>query len=477
MIPPAVAAARHRFSQLAARAGGKWAISLAAGLWLAFLALAAAPWASPAANNALAFVYGPQLCLTLATLYAALAAWRLKAPADRRYFVYLALGLGVWSAVSLSNLAFELGWMTRDPIRVLVELGYSLSYVFVVAALEGRPDDLSPAAAAGRRIPPWYVAVLVAAFFTILVVLPELRNPGGYRTYYSYFLLYTAMDLYIAARAAFAAWQTPSRQWRAVYGCLSAAFGGILSTDLWAFWLKRHHLPLESGDFADGFWLLPFAAMILAGASGLFGLEDRRRQETAPTLSDAFAAPPLTWALFFPLSHFVADRLGWLDPALAGPRDTLVIVFTLLLLLLAARQQRRFELGLAELVRERREIAGQLRESENDLRLHLQRAATAERLKESEERYVKALAATLQSFDPSRPEHRSRDRVASLFECARLPLRLFAAEGQVFFANVEARLTGAGSAVELAAIEQGAWRMVLGPAEGGAGAVDRTEER
>ncbi len=181
---------------------------------------------------------------------------------------------------------------------MLVELGYSLSYVFVVAALEGRPDDLSPAAAAGRRIPPWYVAVLIAAFFTILVLLPELQNPAGYRTYYSYFLLYTAMDLYVAARALFAAWSTPSRQWRAVYGCLGAAFGGILLTDLWAFWLKRHHLPLESGDFVDGFWLLPFAAMILAGASGSFGLEDRRRPAAAPTLSDAFAAPPLTWALF-----------------------------------------------------------------------------------------------------------------------------------------------------------------------------------
>ncbi len=113
--------------------------------------------------------------------------------------------------------------------------------------------------------------------------------------------------------------------------------------------------------------------MILAGSSGTFKLADRRRPAPAPNLSDALAAPPLTWALCFPLSHFVADRLDWLDPSLARPRDLLVIVFTLLLLLLAVRQQRRFEAGLAELVRIRREIESQLRESENDLRLLLQR--------------------------------------------------------------------------------------------------------
>ncbi len=120
----------------------------------------------------------------------------------------------------------------------MVEFGYSLSYVFVVAGLEERPDDIGPAAAAGRRIPPWHVAVLIAGFYTTLVLLPDLQNPAAYRTYYSYFLLYTAMDLYIVVRAFYFAWLTPSRQWRFAYASLGAGFGLILLSDLATFWLR-----------------------------------------------------------------------------------------------------------------------------------------------------------------------------------------------------------------------------------------------
>lgn len=467
MVPQAVEAARAQVRKLVAKARGRSAAALAALLWLGFLVAAARPGATAAGNYELAFVDGPLICLALGAACAA-ATWRRRTEvSERRYWLHLALGFGTWGSVSIANFLVYLGLLGRDDIRMGVELGYALSYVFLVAAIEARPDDLGPAAFAGRKTPPWYAAILVSGLFSTLVLLPQLMNEKDYRVYFSSFGLYAAMDLYIACRALYFAVMTPSRRWRWNFCCLTLAFGLVLVSDLVTFWLRRHHQPLAGGDFLDALWLLPFAFMMLAGASGGMELEDRRRVPPPPTLSEAFAAPPLTWALFFPVFHFVADRLGGLDPQLAGPRDLLVIVFTLMLLLLALHRQRGFEKALAELVRERREITAQLRESEEDLRVLLQRALVAERLRAAEERYAKALGASAVMSEAARPEHARRDLIASLFEFARLPLRLFAFRpgepgGEPFFANAEARLWKAEEK-SLATLETGGWRVVLGP--------------
>lgn len=443
MVPQAVEAARSRLEKLLERTGGRRSLALAAGLWLVFLALAAGPAATAESNYQLAFVKGPLTFLAIAACYSAATRRRRREESERRYWLHLALGFGTWAAVGVANFFVYLQFFERDQIRLGIELGYALSYVFLVAALEARPDDTGPAAFAGRKTPPWYAAILVGGLFSTLVLLPQLMNLKDHQLYFSSFGLYAAMDLYLACRALYFAAQTPSRQWRSSFSSLGLAFALVLFSDLATFWLRRHQQPLTGGDLLDALWLLPFAVMLVAGASGTFSLEDRRRAPPPPTLSEAFAAPPLTWALFFPAFHFLADR--WLDPRLALPRDLLVILFTLLLLALALHRQRGFEKALGELVRERQEIAAQLRESEDDLRVLLHRSQIAERLRAVEQRYAKAMGAGLSKASPARPEEVRRELVASLFEYARLPLRLFAGRGretsgEPFFDNAEARL-------------------------------------
>lgn len=463
MVPQAVDAARPGLGKLLEKTGGRGSLALAAGLWLGFVALAARPAATAESNYQLAFVNGPLTCLAIAALFAA-ATWRRRSEgSERRFWLHLALGFGTWGAVGAANFLVYLQFFDRDQIRLGVELGYALSYVFLVAALEARPDDLGPAAFAGRKTPPWYAAILVGGLFSTLVLLPQLMNEKDYQLYFSSFGLYTAMDLYLACRALYFAAQTPSRQWRWSFSSLGIAFALVLVSDLATFWLRRHQQPLASGDLFDAFWLLPFAVMLMAGASGTFALEDRRRTPPPPTLSEAFAAPPLTWALFFPAFHFLADP--WLDPRLALPRDLLVILFTLMLLALALHRQRGFEKALGELVRERQEIAAQLRESEDDLRVLLHRSQIAERRRVVEQRYAKAMDAGISKASPARPEEVRRDLVASLFEYARLPLRLFAGRarepfGEPFFDNAEARLQRPENGG--LRFESGDWQVVLG---------------
>ncbi len=468
-MAPSRSRPRQLLGQLATGAGGRVSLALGGGIWLAFLLLALSPAAGAASHYAAAFVYGPLLCLGLAAAYAALAWQRTSETTERRYWAGLGLGFGAWALVSAGNFLVHYGIFARDPIRLAVELGYALSYVFVVAAVESRPDDLGPAAEAGRNTPPWHAAALVSGLFATLVLLPMLLHPAGFNTYVSSFGLYVAMDLYIAGRALYFAATTPSCQWRWNYASLGLAFALVLATDLATAWLKSTQQPLAAGSLRDVFWLLPFCMMVLAGAAGSFALADRRRAPPPPTLSDAFAASPLTWALFFPVLHFVADRLGWLDPLLATPRDLLVILITLMLLALAFHRQRRFELQLAELIRERREVQAQLRESENDLRLLLHRARATELLRAAQERYDKALVASLAlgGAADGRPASR-RDLVASLFELARLPLRLERLAGtggaELVFSNGAAALSP--PAAPLPRIAQGPWQLVLGPPPG-----------
>lgn len=469
MVSQAATVAPSWGSKLVRLAGGRRSFWLALGSLACFAALASLPAASPSTNYLIAFVIGPLFFLALATAWALHHRRQGKDGPERRYWLELALGLGTWTLVSCANLLASLEVFQRGALLLYVEFGYALSYVFIVAALETRPHDLDPSAEAGRRTPAWYAAILVAGLFSTLVLLPQMENPRGYGIYLSPFMLYTAMDLYIACRALYFAQQTASRRWRWNFGALGLAFSLMLASDLTTVWLKRQPLPVTAGDARDAFWLLPFAALFLAGAAGSFELEDRRQGPRAPTLSDAFAAPPLTWALFFPVFHFAAERLGLLDPLLAEQRDLVVMAFTLLLLGLAVRQQRRFEKGLGQLVRERREMEDELKDSENDLRLLLHRALAGEHLRAAEERYNKTMGASALMNEALSPENARRDRVAALFEGARLPLRLFSVsrpDAEAFFANREARRATAEIG-ELASLETGDWRMVLSSAAKG----------
>ena len=435
---------------------------LAAAMWLLCLLITAWPAATAKTNQVLAFMAAPPLFLGLATTFALLTRSRQKAASERRYWLHLALGLGIWAATYIPNILLRLAHFEVDAIRPFLDVGYGLSYLFVVAAVETRPDRAGWSAEAGSATPPWYAAILVAGLFSSLVLLPALLPGPSFPAFVSSFALYCALDLYIAGRALYLAQQSSSRQWRANFACLGAGYLLLLGSDLATSWLKRSHLPTTAGSYLDALWLLPFALLILAGGSASWRLADRRLPPREPTLSEAFAAPPLTWALCFPVFHFVAERLGWLDPRLAPPRDLLVLVSTLLLLGLAFYEQRRFEKELGRLVRERRDFEGRLGDNQNDLRLLLHRAKTAESLRAAEERYLKALDASALMEPPRAPEDLRRERVANLLENCRLPLRLTAAgsdaPGPVARANLPA--------FTFPAITMGAWQL-LGPEAGG----------
>jgi len=384
-------------------AEGWRAVALACSLLFLLLIISGLPFASVLNNRIFSHTVGPFLFLLAATFY----TWRggrRAGPAEKRFWRQLSLGYGVWAATYVPSLITRLSGHNTDSILPYLDFGFALSFFFVVVAVEERPDDRGPLSELGRRPSLWNTAILMAGFFSTLVVLPATYNRADYPTYLSSFGYFVAMDLAIATRLLYFASQSESRRWRTIYALLATGFALMLVVDLTTAWLRREHAALTVGAFYDAFWTLPFFVMLLSASTASWRLGDRRSGIREPTISDAFAASTLTWALVFPCFHLIADRLGWLDPVLAPKRDVLVLLWTVMLLALAILRQRQLEKDLALLVRERREIEVNLRDSEKDLRLLVERSRVADRLQAAEERFAKAFEASpdaliLSNFD------------------------------------------------------------------------------
>ena len=384
-------------------AEGWRATALALVLLGILLVLSGLPSATISTNRIFSHTVGPFLFLLIATLY----AWRSSrgtVAAERRFWLLLCAGYGVWGLTYVPSLIYRL-WSNSGINAILpyLDFGFALSFLFVVAATEERPDDPGPLSGLGRPS-LWHSTLLITGFFCSLVLLPALLHLEAYPIYLSSYAFFGGMDLVVAARFFYFVSQSDSPRWRLIYSSVGSAFFLMFGVDLATGYFRRQSIDMTRGAFYDALWTLPFFLMAISAASGLFGLDDRRTGKRQPTLSDAFAASTLTWALIFPSFHFIADRAGWLDPALAAERDLVVIVVTLLLLVLALFRQRSLEQGLGRLVLEQRDIEANLRSSEKDLRLLIERGRVTDRLRAAEERFTKAFEVSpdgliLSTFD------------------------------------------------------------------------------
>lgn len=395
----------NRLVEGAGLAEGWRAAALAVVLFLFLLILCALPSATVASNRILSHTVGPFVFLVAAGIFAWRSGRGASDASERRFWLRLAAGYGIWALTYVPSLLYQFAANSGiDAILPYLDFGFALSFLFVVAATEEHPDDHSPLSELGRRPSLWHTTLLITGFFCSLVLLPALLHGEAYSKYLSSFAFFVAMDLLVGARLLYFASQTDSPRWRLIYASVACAFLLMFGVDLATGYLRRQSSDLTGGTFADAFWALPYFVMLASAASGHFGLEDRRSGQRQPTLSDAFAASTLTWALIFPSFHFLANRVGWLDPVLAPKRDLVVVFVSLLLLVLASLRQRHLEQGLAQLVFERRDIESNLRSSEKDLRLLIERGRVADRVRAAEERFTKAFevspdALILSSFE------------------------------------------------------------------------------
>jgi PAS domain S-box-containing protein len=385
-----VAKPAGRFMTVAAVLTASWrAAPLALFLFFAVLLACGLPIATPLGNKTMVYIVGPAFFLAASCVYAVRNARAAENEPERRFWRRLSVSYGAWTLTYLpSFLAPQFGGI--DAVRPLVDFGFGIAYVLAMAAFEERPDDRSPVTELGRLPTLGSATLMMAGFFITVVLLPALYNREQSAVYLSSFAFWVAIDLVLALRLGYFAFTTGSRRWRYIYAVLGAAFALMAVVDQATGWLLRHHVPVTSGHVSDALWSLPYAILLFSAAGGLFRFEERRRSQPEPTLSDALASQNLGWALLFPSFHFVADSTGWLDPALGPRRDWVVLVWTGMLMGLAIRRQRQLERGLAGLVHERRDIEGNLRESEQDLRLLVERGRVADRLKAAEERFAKA---------------------------------------------------------------------------------------
>jgi PAS domain S-box-containing protein len=368
----------------------RWAAALfALGALALFLSGGSARW-----HSLLIDLFGP-------VLFTGLAIWQLRKPppaeqrrAEALFWQSLLLGLCSWgTALLLRGLILNLP-IERAPFRGPLDLLYLLSFLGFLVAAEQRPDDRSALADEGKRPPRWTAALFVGGLFCTLIVVPALLQPEEYASQIPSFTFFAALDGYLALRLLALAPGASERRWTLIYGAFGAFFLMLLVTDSLVLWSLIGNLDFLSRDWLDLIFLLSYALLLAASGTRRVHAVGRVRVASQPSMSQAFAVPPATWALLFPAFHLLANRVGALDPRSGAVRDVVVLAFTGALFAAAFAQQRRFEARVGLLVRERRQVETRLRENENDLRLLVERNRATEKLRAAEERFARAFEAS-----------------------------------------------------------------------------------
>lgn len=348
----------------------------------------------------------PALYLSLA-LVLLLSAPRGVDPGAIVFRRLLLGGLFAWWIAIARRLA-ELFFAAPAP-PLLVDLVYTLSFFFFLVAAESQPDRSRDEA---DPLEIWSLVsslVFLSGLFTSLVLLPAGLEPaevGAGESRIPAFLLYATLDAYLACRFLYLAANARARRWRRLFFAAGTAFFALFVFDFGTFQLLINDLPVYFGDLRDLIWATPFWGLLV-----LVWLWRVEPEAVAgpPLRSDrgkiaSLFSLPISWALLFPIIHIVFAAAGWLDPALAPARDRLLLIFCLALAALA-RLQRAFQLEqLKSLLAEKRAIQQRFRDSEEDLRLVVERTRAGSKLRTAEELFQKAFEAFPDALALARPQ-------------------------------------------------------------------------
>lgn len=365
---------------------------LAQGIVGGFFAVAVvflAPWLDADQRALLSSSYVYPAFVLLATIALATGIDQLPRTEERQFWRDLLAAHLFW----LASYVFH-PWLESKVARALLDdTCYALFYLAMVLAVERRVHlklDWRPTAF--ERLLAWPgVMVFVSGLLAYFVMVPQLFNPSAYRSHIPSLYLFLSLDLYLTLTFAYLARSARSRRWRNLYFLLTLAMGGILLGDF----LERLRYGRWGWDWGTPFdflWCLPLVLMALAARARHLRYPARELAESSRPEGNLSgpAGRTMVMALAFPLIHFLGYGTLFLDPVTQSVREILVFAVLLLLGAIAFGQQQLLTRRVRQVLSEREAFEDALRNSEQDLRILVERQHALQRLELVDRKFFEA---------------------------------------------------------------------------------------
>ncbi len=251
---------------------------------------------------------------------------------ERRFWRRIAIACSFW-IVSEIIMAAGIIDSGESVGAIVLDCLYFCYYLWWVFALEACPH-IDRARRAGERVRrfAWSGRFLFATgLFAYFILLPRFIQIDVYTAWVPSFLCYLALDLYLAARLAAAAFEAESRRWRVMYILLTCAMLFIATTDTLEGLYLAGRINLGSVVPSDALWYAPFFFIIIAARVRQLPMtssakETERRQPATPK-----GVPLLAYSFAFPVIHFVLRLFGSSPPELETSREVFILVWLFLL--------------------------------------------------------------------------------------------------------------------------------------------------
>lgn len=377
-------------------AGDPW-LRLAAGLFaLEVLAFAFAG----AATRLLLSTWTPVLFLAILVLLYARTARRTRDREERRFWTELTLAFCVLLA-NWALLYLVLEEVVSGPGAGLTQATiFSVAYLLQLMAAERRPhlsNAWRPRGLERALILP-ALGVFFLGLVAYFVLVPYLLDPAELPRQIPPVILYVVFDGLLALRFLFLSRTAEALRWRLVYASYGVAALLFLASNATEWTLFRATRWDHFGWAGAFLWSLPYVALAVPPCLARLRYAARSEQ---PGLIDPWhgalfgsSQVTLLWALLFPLVHVGLYQLGLLDDPGRTVRELVVLVSVVFLGLVALLQQKVLEEKSRDLWTERDEVEKELRTSENDLRLMVERTRAADRVAREEEKFTRAFRAS-----------------------------------------------------------------------------------
>lgn len=316
---------------------------------------------------------------------------------ERQFWNDLSIAYGLWLAVATTFLFFP---HEEKPVvvRVFSEAFFTLYYLALILAIERQPHLRNRWRSVRlERLLAWpSLMYFLSALLAYFLLVPMYFDRLEYDSYASSMCMYLALDFVVFTKLAYSSQTAGTRRWRVIYTFLACAFAVTSLTSLAETLetLGRFRPPWSTPW--SFFWDASYVFLVLAARvrhGKLMPGEERMSEDRLEGGLPGPSGQTMISALAFPFIHFFCYTFGFLgDPG--KPARELLVGWSLPVLGTIAFVQNRFlERRVESLWAEHARGLLDLRASEQDLRLMIERKHSQELLGASEERFIKLLEA------------------------------------------------------------------------------------
>jgi signal transduction histidine kinase len=260
----------------------------------------------------------------------------LPDPEERRFWRTVAASTVLWFAAAVAH-ALPAVKPQGLAQSLTVDTLYLLSYLLLFFPLGWRPH-LGPSPAGGdpsRWSQAISVSAVAAGWFGYLVLVPAWLETSFYRSAVPSYVMYMMLDCGLMAGYVAMARRSGLARWRAIYGAMAAAAGGIFMSDALDLCADSGVLLSQGGSVGDAVWLLPPFLFLVALRirHTPIGQAPTDRRNVGFTLGQRARSGGMVIAaaFSFPLIHVAIRPLVAVTPELRRAQGVVVLLMLLLL--------------------------------------------------------------------------------------------------------------------------------------------------